>query len=178
MLAMLLQNFDMKLDDPNYKLVVKQALTVKPDNLYIRVTPRKGTDATTIDNRLHSNGVTNGSAATNGVHATNEDVEMSNGSTDPMLILYGSNTGTCQAFAQRLGSEAASHGYKPDIRDMDSATNDIPKDVPVIVITSSYEGQPPDNAARFVEWLQKADGKPLEGVKYTVFGCGHRKSLP
>jgi cytochrome P450 / NADPH-cytochrome P450 reductase len=174
-LAMLLQNFDIKLDDPNYNLVVKQALTVKPDNFYVRVTPRKSLDATTIDDRLHSNGMSNGITSPNGVHHANGDVEMTNGSTDPILILYGSNTGTCQAFAQRVAVEAAAHGFKPEIRDMDSATTALPKGVPIVVITSSYEGQPPDNATRFVEWLQSTDGKLLEGVEYTVFGCGHSK---
>src|SRR5216683_3139598 len=41
---------------------------------------------------------------------------------------------------------------------------------------ASYNGTPPDNAARFCEWLRAADPAttPLAGVRYTVFGCGNR----
>ncbi|KAH7346150.1 P450 family fatty acid hydroxylase [Rhexocercosporidium sp. MPI-PUGE-AT-0058] len=41
-------------------------------------------------------------------------------------------------------------------------------------ISSSYEGQPPDNAAHIFEWLQNLDcSSRLRGVKYAVFGCGN-----
>jgi cytochrome P450 / NADPH-cytochrome P450 reductase len=172
-MAMMLQYFDVKLDDPAYKLSIKQNLTIKPADLYIRVNPRKNLNATAMDTNLHSNGTSNNDARVNNASSAQAAVS-TNG--PPLLILYGSNTGTCQAFAQRLASDAAGLGFTATIKDMDSATDEVPKNVPVIVITSSYEGQPPDNAARFVEWLQVAKAGCLDGVIYTVFGCGHRKS--
>lgn len=51
----------------------------------------------------------------------------------------------------------------------------VPKDEPVVFITASYEGQPPDNAAHFFEWLSALKENELEGVNYAVFGCGHRE---
>lgn len=42
-----------------------------------------------------------------------------------------------------------------------------------MIITSSYEGQPPDNAIHFVNWLQHLGPDSLNGVKYSVFGVGH-----
>lgn len=171
-MAMMLQNFDVRLDDPAYKLSIKQNLTVKPGDLYIRVSPRKNMSATAVDVNLHGNGASDANTAKeNGENTSTE----ANSGGPPLLILYGSNTGTCQAFAQRLASDAAGHGFTASIKDMDSATDEIPKNIPIIVITSSYEGQPPDNAARFVEWLQVAKANCLDGVIYTVFGCGHRK---
>lgn len=178
---MILQNFDVQLDDPNYTLKIKQTLTVKPDDLYIRVKPRGQMDATNMDSLLHSNGAPTKANGTNGVKSrvtTNGASKDSSSKTTelrPISILYGSNTGTCQAFAQRIASDVASRGYAPTIADMDSATGSLPKDKPVILITSSYEGQPPDNAARFMEWLQKCEDGSLAGVEYIVFGCGHRK---
>jgi cytochrome P450/NADPH-cytochrome P450 reductase len=57
---------------------------------------------------------------------------------------------------------------------MDAAVNKIKKDGPLIAITASYEGQPPDNAASFVAWLESIkDKKTFDGVQYAVFGCGH-----
>ena len=94
-----------------------------------------------------------------------------------MTVLYGSNAGTCESLANALANNASSHGFTPDIMPMNSATNKLPTDQPVIVVTSSYEGQPPDNASHFVEWLQSLKGSELEGVRFGVFGCGNRKSL-
>ena len=130
-------------------------------------------DATSVDHLLHATGTSNGLHSTNGHPKTNGDIKST--SAKPLIILYGSNTGTCQAFAQRLGSEASSRGFQAEIQDLDSATNAVPKDRPVIIITSSYEGQPPDNAARFIEWLQQCPSGSMQGVNYTVFGCGHRE---
>lgn len=180
---MILQNFDVQLDDPNYTMKIKQTLTVKPDDLYIRVTPRGQMDATGMDSLLHTNGAATKANETNGAksHATtngsSKDSSSKTKESKPISILFGSNTGTCQAFAQRIASDVASRGYAPTIADMDSATGNIPKDKPVIVITSSYEGQPPDNAARFIEWLQECKEGSLTGVEYTVIGCGHRMFL-
>ncbi|EJU05201.1 cytochrome P450 [Dacryopinax primogenitus] len=41
MLATLFQHFDIKFDDPSYKLRVKQTLTTKPEGFQIRTIPRK-----------------------------------------------------------------------------------------------------------------------------------------
>ena len=96
---------------------------------------------------------------------------------EPMTILFGSNTGTCESLAQSLASMADSHGYKATVRAMDAAVNDVPKNQPVVIITASYEGQPTDNAAHFIEWLQSLKDNHLAGIKYSVFGCGHRMYL-
>ena len=166
---MILQNFDVKFDDPNYKPVIKQALTIKPDELYIRATPR--VNATTMDDLIHSRVTKNARAQPN-------STARSSSARKPMTILYGSNTGTCQAFAQRLASDAGLRGFQAEIRDLDGATNALPHDRPIVVITSSYEGQPPDNAARFIHWLPKCEPDSLRGIQYTVFGCGHRECAP
>jgi hypothetical protein len=51
-MAILLQNFDFKLDDPQYNLKVKSALTVKPDELFIRSSLRVGITASGLQERL------------------------------------------------------------------------------------------------------------------------------
>ncbi|KIV91681.1 hypothetical protein PV10_06195 [Exophiala mesophila] len=171
-LAMVLQAFDVKFDNPHYVLNIKQALTIKPDDLYIRVSPRRQMDSTQLDRLLHSDG-TNGK-----VQKGSEEGTTANGASSPskapMTVLYGSNTGTCQAFAQRLASDATSRGFVAEVRDLDSATNSLPKNTPVVIITSSYEGEPPDNATRFCQWLKESGPGSMDKVQYTVFGCGHR----
>lgn len=35
-------------------------------------------------------------------------------------------------------------------------------------------GEPAENAAKFVDWLEHLEGSELAGVRYAVFGCGNR----
>ncbi|ACY15118.1 flavodoxin domain-containing protein [Haliangium ochraceum] len=44
-----------------------------------------------------------------------------------------------------------------------------------MIITASYEGQPPDNARRFVAALDELAPDSLSGLRYAVFGCGNRQ---
>jgi cytochrome P450/NADPH-cytochrome P450 reductase len=91
-----------------------------------------------------------------------------------MSIFYGSNTGTCESLAQRLAADAASHGFEATVVEpMDAATKSLPTDRPVVFITASFEGQPPDNAAKFCGWLKNLETDELRDVPYSVFGCGH-----
>lgn len=146
-----------------------QTLTIKPKDLYIRVSLRDDLKATELQQRL---------LATSTPLATKDAmVEQKldlNDEKARITILYGSNTGTCQTLAQKLSAQASQNGFKATVTDMDSFTGRITKDVPTIIITASYEGQPPDNAARFVAWLESLhDQNTLEGAKFAVFGCGH-----
>ncbi|KAF6828803.1 bifunctional P-450/NADPH-P450 reductase [Colletotrichum musicola] len=179
-MAMLLQNFNFTMDDPNYQLKISETLTIKPKDFYMRATLRHGMSPTELEHRLAgrgpakttqasrpANGQTNGHHKTNG-HAAAE------ASGKPMSIYYGSNSGTCEALAQRLATDAAAHGFDATIVDpLDHAREVLPRDRPVVIITASYEGQPPDNAAHFVAWLETLKAKELDNVGYAVFGCGH-----
>ena len=174
--AMVLQNFDLQLDDPAYELRIKQAATIKPRDFFIKARLRKGITPTDLDHALHANAALGDKIVDNGaakapVRSEQNDVKQDSGKK--MTILYGSNTGTCQAFAQRLAADASSRGFTPEVQDLDSGTGQLPKGTPVIIATPSYEGQPADNAARFVQWLEGCKGQELEGVEYAVFGCGH-----
>jgi cytochrome P450/NADPH-cytochrome P450 reductase len=179
-MAMLLQNFNFQLDDPSYNLRIKQNLTIKPLGLKMRATLRHGMSATDLERFLHDS-----SASQTGASSLPQKVQTrkpasgatSPGKLSPMTILYGSNTGTCRTFAERLALNATAYGFEAITKDMDLCTGQLPKDQPVIIITASYEGQPPDNAARFVGWLQNLEPKALENVQYAVFGCGHSKFL-
>ena len=68
-----------------------------------------------------------------------------------MSIFYGSNSGTCEALSQRLASDATTHGFAAvAVEPLDVASQNLPTDRPVAIITASYEGEPPGNAASFV----------------------------
>lgn len=100
------------------------------------------------------------------------------GSKSFLRIVYGSNSGTCKALAEDLQTIANNRaGYNATVETMDHSTEHLPTDgTPVIFITPSYEGMPPDNAKKFVSWLEMsaANGKEnLKGLKYAMFGVGN-----
>lgn len=169
-LALLLQNFNFMLDDPSYTLTQMQTLTLKPKDFYIRATLRKGLTATQLEHRL--NGTTAPSASLGNSTA---DLSLSDKAKGkPMSIFYGSNSGTCESLARRLAADASQHGFDATlVESLDVAHQNLPTDQPVVIVTASYEGEPPDNAALFCSWIQGLKGKELANVSYAVFGCGH-----
>lgn len=169
-LALVMQNFDLRLADPLYHMKIKQTLTIKPLGLNVKASLRHGMDAMDLDSGLHAE-----KPMTKTLSRSDTGLFMPDKSNSQLLVLFGSNAGTCQALSSRLSAEAqSSHGYQVDVKDMDALLNRLPKDRPVIIITSSYEGEPPDNALHFVHWLESLKGKELEEVNFAVFGCGHR----
>ncbi|KAK4560538.1 hypothetical protein LTR86_005735 [Recurvomyces mirabilis] len=164
--AMLLQYFDLT-QDPSYELAIKSTLTIKPKDYFMQAKLREGWTATKVEQHL------SGSVRTDGSGGRQPAAAKPLADGKPLTVLFGSNSGTCEAFAQILATDAAAHGFKAEVRTLDEAKQDLPKDQPVAIITASYEGAPCDNAARFYDWLQSLE----EGVKvesqYAVFGCGH-----
>ncbi|KAI0436173.1 bifunctional P-450:NADPH-P450 reductase [Xylaria telfairii] len=169
-MAVLFQNFNFVMHDPTYNLAIKQTLTIKPDNFLMRAIIRDGLSPTQLEHRLAGRGLSEESSK---LHTEETTSTLGNG--QKITVLYGSNSGTCESLAQRLASDASRHGFAVDKVDcLDTANGALPKNQPVVVITASYEGEPPDNAALFCSWLSGSkDEKMLEGVDYAVFGVGH-----
>ncbi|TFK90994.1 bifunctional P-450/NADPH-P450 reductase [Polyporus arcularius HHB13444] len=169
-LVTIMQRFDLVLHDPTYELELKQTLTIKPHNLYIHALPRKdkprllATPSTTL-----ISGDSSRERASSGATVAGDAASL-----HPLYVLYGSNTGSSEAFAQRLASAAASHGFRASLGTLDSATAHLPKDGPVLIVTASFEGQPADNAKHFVEWLENVNDAAFTDIKYAVFGCGNK----
>ncbi|KAJ6488891.1 fatty acid hydroxylase [Mycena sanguinolenta] len=165
-IASVVQRFDLALVDPSYTLRIKETLTIKPEGLYIRATLR--------NTGVHLYASPSSTLMTSRDSApTPKVVAVPQGTGLPFYVLYGSNTGTSEAFAQRIANEAPSYGFRPSIGTMDSATGKLPTDGPVVIITSSFEGEPADNAVHFVDWLRNINGSELQNVRFAVFGCGN-----
>src|SRR4029079_14047817 len=75
--------------------------------------------------------------------------------------------------ATRIAREATDRGYTARTAGLDEAVGELPTEGAVVVVTSSYNGQPPDNAGKFCAWGDDAAAS-AKGVRYTVFGCGNR----
>lgn len=172
--AMLFQNFNFVMDDPNYKLEITETLTIKPADFKIRATLRHDMTPTELEHRLAGKAASADNEQSAKKKAAAKAAAAGSGTGKPLAIYYGSNSGTCEAMAQRLAADAPLHGFDASTDALDAANGNVPKDRPVVVITASYEGQPPSNAGLFVSWMESLKGKEMEGVNYAVFGCGHR----
>ncbi|PZT93203.1 MAG: cytochrome [Gordonia sp. (in: high G+C Gram-positive bacteria)] len=164
-LAMMLQRFDLALDDPNYQLSIHESLTMKPENLRIRVTPRR--TAATLNPAPRE-------APATAVDHT-ETVELDPDTATGLLVLFGGNSGSSEQFAARIAGDAARYGFASTLAPLDAKVDELPSKGAVIVVTASYEGQPPDNARRMIPALEALEEGALSGVSFAVFGNGSRQ---
>lgn len=99
-----------------------------------------------------------------------------------VAILFGSQTGTAEGFAEvlkKLGRKAGFAAHAIDLEEYDAAEQ-LPKEKLVIFVMATYgEGDPTDNAVEFMKYLanedESLDAHSLEGIGYTVFGLGNRQ---
>ena len=92
----------------------------------------------------------------------------------PLVVLYGSQTGTAESLAKRASKEAAKRGFAPKVVDMAKfETVDLTKEENILVITSTYgDGDPPDNAQAFWNYLKADTAPPLAHLRYSVLALG------
>ena len=165
-LSMLLQRFEF-VDFANYQLETKQTLTIKPNNFLIKVRLRTGRTATAPLTTPHPATAPKSAAA---------PAPSSDGHQTPLLVLYGSNLGTAEGLAHAIAEDARNRGFVATVGSLDDHVGSLPKEGAVVVVTASYNGQPPDNAAKFCQWLRDPSlpADAFAGVEYSVFGCGNR----
>jgi len=155
-LALILRHF--ALSDPDgHRLAIKQTLTIKPDGLTLRVRPRQEHErlaAVPVDAQAPA-------AGTAEVHAAGVRLR----------VAYGSNLGTSEELAQQLADRARRAGFAVTVQTLDDLAGDLPAEGLLAVVTSSYNGKAPDNAARFDELGIPAGA--LAGVRFAVLGNGN-----
>lgn len=167
-LGMLLRRFDF-VDHLDYQLKTKTTLTVKPADFRIQVRPRPGVH---IDRPAPAETAqADAAAATTAPAAAPKALVPRHGTR--LSVLFGSNLGTAESIATRLAQEGAERGFDVTVGALDDHVSDLPVDGATIIVTSSYNGTPPDNAAAFCRWISNAAPDAAKGVSYSVFGCGN-----
>ncbi|MUL34451.1 bifunctional cytochrome P450/NADPH--P450 reductase [Priestia megaterium] len=167
-LGMILQHFEL-IDHTNYKLNVKQTLTLKPGNFKIRIQKRNKRIISSNPSILTSKKEICNYSQTEKQVQRASIIELNN---RPLLVLYGSDTGTAERIARELAETASLHGVRSKVATLNDHIGNLPKEGAVLIVTSSYNGKPPSNAGQFVRWLEQVNPGELDGVSYTVFGCG------
>jgi sulfite reductase (NADPH) flavoprotein alpha-component len=98
-------------------------------------------------------------------------------SLGPLLFLFGSQTGSSEGLARRFAKEAKKLGFETRVVGMENySTIDLTKEKRLIIITSTYgDGEMPDNAQAFWEYLRKGTAPRLDHLEFSVLGLGDRK---
>ncbi|WNF00828.1 cytochrome P450 [Streptomyces luomodiensis] len=169
LLGMLVHRYRL-LDHADYRLHLKQTLTIKPEGFTLTLAPR-----TAADREANRAALPVGAAAPDEEASADDSglptrVHQGTG----MLLLHGSNYGTCRGFAAQLADTAATLGCETAVAPLDAHAGALPTDRPVVITAASYNGQATDDAAAFVQWLRTAEPGAADGVTYAVLGVGDR----
>ncbi|ANS69893.1 bifunctional P-450:NADPH-P450 reductase 1 [Streptomyces lincolnensis] len=164
LLALLVHRYRLH-DHADYRLTVKEALTLKPDGFTLTLTPRTGAD------RAHPP-LPGAAPLTEAAAVSDAALPARVRRGTRALFLHGSNYGTCRDFAARLADEAAAVGCETEVAPLDAYAGGLPTDRTVVITAASYNGQPTDDARQFATWLDEATD--AGGVHYAVLGVGDR----
>ncbi len=157
-------------DSGDYRLRIKETLTLKPEGFTLSLIPRTPADRARSRSALPGAATAPAAGAARSAPELPSRVRQGTG----LLLLHGTNYGTCREFAEGLAAEAAALGVATHIAPLDAHADALPKDRPVVIVAASYNGQPTDNAARFVRWIEGAEPGAADGVPFAVLGVGDR----
>ena len=115
-----------------------------------------------------------------GADLSNPKSQISNGAAPapppPLLIAFGSQTGTCEGLAKKAAKEAKKRGFAATVRDLAEVTLSTLAQTPAaLLITSTYgDGEPPDNAKSLHTALATGGAPRLENLHFSVLAIGDR----
>lgn len=91
-----------------------------------------------------------------------------------LTVLYGSETGNSAALAATLAERAAKRGFALSLHDMAAyKTRQLKNEHDILVIVSTYgEGDPPQSAAGFFEFVEGRKAPELPEVRFAVLSLG------
>ena len=91
-----------------------------------------------------------------------------------LTLLYGTETGNARELGRALAAAAAEKGFVPQLADMsDYKVRQLKDEQDLLVIVSTYgEGDPPQPAIGFFEYLEGNRAPKLPGLRYSVLALG------
>ena len=97
-------------------------------------------------------------------------------SADPLLVLYGSQSGSAEGLAKKFAKEAATKGFAPRVMELNAATKlDLTQEARAVIITSTWgDGEPPDNATEFWSHISAEAAPKLANLNYSVLALGDK----
>ncbi len=160
-LAMVLQKFAIA-DRRGYRMTLKESLSIKPDDFWMRVRMRKPNERLTVAEPVK---IDSGSA----------DIGSAAGAGQRLSVIYGTSLGTARDIAEEIVERASADGFEARSVSMDEALNTLPEDRVIVAVTATYNGRAPDSALAAeaaIDAGQFANAKWPE-TKFAVLGIGN-----
>ncbi|MEO1652299.1 MAG: cytochrome P450, partial [Bacteroidota bacterium] len=159
-LGMILQRYRMQMS-PGYELKIKETLTLKPEDLMVSLKVRKAEEKYTAH------------PISSAEKEPSPQSQVPRHDT-PLTLLYGSNMGASEDLAWQIAQDGEMLGFATQVMSLDDSIPHFPLSGMLVIVSSTYNGTPPENAHTFKAWLEKqANTKFLKQLKFTVFGCGN-----
>ncbi|XID93690.1 assimilatory sulfite reductase (NADPH) flavoprotein subunit [Paenibacillaceae bacterium WGS1546] len=91
-----------------------------------------------------------------------------------VTILFGSQTGNCAKLAKNIGKKLDEQGALVTVSSMSDFKANTLKNVQnlLILVSTHGEGEPPDNAISFYEFLHSKRAPKLDTLRYSVLALG------
>jgi sulfite reductase (NADPH) flavoprotein alpha-component len=91
-----------------------------------------------------------------------------------VTVLFGSQTGNCHRLAKKVSTKLEEQGVQVTLSSMsDFKPNGLKKVQNLLILVSTHgEGDAPDNAISFYEFLHSKRSPQLEGMQYSVLALG------
>ncbi|WP_334074655.1 MULTISPECIES: assimilatory sulfite reductase (NADPH) flavoprotein subunit [Paenibacillus] len=91
-----------------------------------------------------------------------------------VTVLFGSQTGNSNGLAKKLAKKLQERGFSVQLASMgDFKPNTLKKVENLLIVVSTHgEGEPPDSAIPFYEFLHSKRAPQLEGTRYSVLALG------
>ncbi|MCF3118721.1 cytochrome P450 [Streptomyces arenae] len=162
LLGLLVHRFRL-IDHTDYRLRIKETLTIKPDGFALKLARR-----TTAERRTPV-------AATHRAPTGRDEPTARRAAGTALTLLHGSNLGTCAGIARELAADGDAHGFTTAVAPLDDHVGRLAAaEGPLVIVAASYNGRPTDDAADFVASLEELEPGSLDGVRYAVLGVGDR----
>ncbi|MEJ2054549.1 MAG: flavodoxin domain-containing protein, partial [Calditrichaceae bacterium] len=97
-----------------------------------------------------------------------------NNPDEKITILYGSQTGNGERISSQLLARLKEAGYQAELKNMlDYRPNQLKNEKFLLIVVSTHgEGDPPDNAVEFYEYLHSKRAPKLDKLDYSVLALG------
>jgi len=91
-----------------------------------------------------------------------------------LAILFGSETGNAAEIASSLHSETQKSGLTSSVHDMaDYKVRKITEEQDILIVVSTHgEGEPPQPAINFFEFMESRKAPRLDGLRFSVLALG------
>ena len=162
-IAMILQKFAIA-DRRGYRLSLKESLSIKPDDFWMRVRLRKEGERLTVGQPSPSSG-----------SGQSENVARAAGQGQRLSVLYGTSLGTARDIAEEIVERASADGFEARTVSLDEAIDTLPEDRVIVVVTATYNGRAPDSALAVEAAIDAGQfaGAHWPATRFAVLGIGN-----